>query len=157
MKNKKELNKKHQHFKFSDEDVTHVFNSPSKLAIFVGVFVTIIICVVILVTLDLNKKRQSKQEIQVNLVEEYSSQAGEILNTFLVDRKKDEFLENDFCQQTIDSTASQILNLIVPTDYKEFHLKLVILLDQEMKNCEEKDEKILQELDLSWEELISQL
>ena len=35
--------------------------------------------------------------------------------------------------------------------------RLIILLDKEMKNCEEKDEKILQELDANWEELIKDL
>ncbi len=131
----------HKHFKMSDESSHHIFNHHHKIAIFIAVFVTIILCVIILI--QLNLKQENNQQIKqteqiateqkkVELQNNYENEVKTILNNYLNLRIAEEF----DCKSEVSSTVNKILNLVVPVEYKKFHLELVVLLDKENANCE---------------------
>lgn len=146
-----------KHFKLTDTDL---FQSPVKLAIFVAVFVTVILCTVILIQLDMKDGGINLAEVfhkkqpVIALSDNYQNQVSQILNDYLLIRNGQEFNQSEFCQNSVNQTVVKILDLKVPVDYKEFHLKLVVLLDKESKNCAEQDEMTKGELGEEWDELL---
>ncbi len=151
-----------KHFKLTDKDIHHIFNSPSKIAIFVAVFVTIVLCVFVLIQMDLKTSKksvqilsqaeQTKSDAQAVMIDNYKKEVKNILSKYLLQRKKKEFSASKACQSLVNQTVEQVLNLTVPVDYKEFHLKLVVLLDKENKNCSTG----AGELDEEWKELLNE-
>lgn len=144
-----------KHFKLTDSDL---FESPTKLAIFIAVFVTVILCTLVLIQLDINNRTTSvevanQQAEQVDLVEDYKSGMKVVLNNFLLQRTEEEFEIVENYQNLVNQTLEKVLNLRVPADYKEFHLKLVVLLDKEIQNIE--DGGLGKELEVEWNELLS--
>lgn len=132
----------------SDESSHHIFNHNHKIAIFVAVFVTIILCAIILIQQDSGKTQNTINKIQektevIELENNYSSQVKVILQNYLDARSS----ENFNCLQEVNLTVTDVLNLTVPLHLKAFHLELVILLDKEKNNCETQS----QDLDDDWE------
>lgn len=153
--------KTHSHFRFTESDLSHIFQSPGKIALFVAVFVTTILCTLVLIQMDLQREEKSVQILsqadqierdkQMVMVENYEKETREILNNYLLQRTKPEFAKPEACQSLFNQTVEQVLNLVVPADYKEFHLQLVILLDKESQDCLEGDK-----LDEEWKELLEE-
>ena len=54
------MNKKHFHFKLSDKSVENIFKNPWKLAIFIGVFATIVLCAVVLIKVNAEQESTKK-------------------------------------------------------------------------------------------------
>ena len=52
----------HKHFKMSDESSHHLFYHHHKIAIFIAVFVTIILCVIILIQIDFKQNNLDNAE-----------------------------------------------------------------------------------------------
>ncbi len=152
-----------KHFKLTDSDLSHIFKSPIKLAIFIAVFATVILCVVILIQLDLksqnNIKRtenfQNKIQSQTSPVKNYQTNVKKILDDFLSQRTQEEFKNPKNYKNLASQTLKKILNLTVPADYKEFHLRLVVLLDKEIQNCL-KSGSMNKELEKRWNKLLSE-
>jgi len=136
----------------SDESSHHLFYHHHKIAIFIAVFVTIILCVIILIQIDFKQNNldnaeqviaeQKKQESENN----YSSQVKSVLQNYLDLRSQ----ENFNCEIQVPKTVTQILNLTVPLHLKVFHLELIILLDKEKNNCQTQS----QNLDLDWQNFL---
>ncbi|MBU4360799.1 hypothetical protein KKA66_03045 [Patescibacteria group bacterium] len=141
----------HKHFKVSDENTHHLIQHPGKLILFVAVFVTIILCVVILIQQDSKQNQEiiKQEEIKkesVQIENSYTDQVKIILQNYLDARSAEDFN----CAQQVNSTVSQVLNLTVPIHLKEFHLELVVLLDKENANCETQSE----DLDSEWQDFL---
>lgn len=151
--------KTHNHFKLTDQDLSHIFNTPGKLTLFVAVFVTVILCTLILIQMDLQREEKSvqilsqadqiKRDNQLVMIENYEKETRQILNSYLQKRTEPKFASPETCQSLVNQTITQVLNLIVPVDYKEFHLQLVVLLDKENQACLEGDK-----LDEEWSGLL---
>ena len=146
----------------SDKNVHHIFKQTHKIAIFVAVFATVLLSVGILVWLGnktndvqyahlVAKKSQPTLKVvdQAQLISEHKKNIKQILAKYLMRRK--EVKTN--CQQLIGLTVQQVLNLTVPTDFKGFHLKLVVLLDKENSICN-KTGKFDENLDSEWKVLL---
>jgi hypothetical protein len=118
MKENKNKNQ-HKHFKMTDE-ISEFFSSHKKIAIFVAVFLTIVLCMVILVINDKRIENKNTNYLVVNekvSSNEYKIEAKQILEDFLQGEKSQEI------------TLENLLNLKVPAEYKDFHLDAVIYLE----------------------------
>ena len=146
-----------KNFKLSDEDPTHIFDSHKKIAIFVAIFITVILCVVILLLVDENNKKSKNNFVEnaqkkVELINEYKKEVKQIIKDFLVKRDLDEFKTKEDYQNFISSTLKNVLNLKVSVEFKDFHLNLVILLDKEIQN----DGDLSAELEDEWNKLLDE-
>ncbi len=148
---------KHQHFKLTDKNVHHIFQSPKKLALFVAVFVTVILCAVIVaIYTNPNKGLDNligPQQKIIALKNDYEKEFKEVLNTFLKERERENFVKEDFCRATVTQTINKILDLTVPLEYKELQLSAVILLDKESQDCPAGKNQLKEELAEEWEKI----
>lgn len=152
----------HKNFRLTDAELTHFFASPLRFAVFIAVFVTIILCVAVLIQVELlNNKKVTNLEIikqltisQTDIELQYKQSVKGILNEYLQQRTQESFFNSATCIQFINSTVNKILGLTVSPSYKDFHLKLIVIFDQENKNCG-TSEKINKELEKSWSDLLN--
>lgn len=146
-----------KHFKLTNSDL---FESPGKLMVFIAVFVTVILCAVILIQYDLNSKKASPCVVELessktDLTQDYVDQIKIILNEFLTKKNEQEFKTQQSYSILISQIMARVMNLTVPVDYKDFHLKLVVLLDKEKQNIAE-DGSVGEELEIGWNEFLSE-
>ncbi len=162
---KENKNKQHKHFKFSEDKLSDNFDDHKKVAVWVGVFLILILCAVILIFIDWQEQKQnlnaSQEELNKNqnvlaIKENYEKEAKKIIEDYTALRDTQEMLVEHTCLVKVDYTLEKVFALVVPTEYKDFHLALVILLDKEKQACadytQEKDE-----LDGEWEEFINSM
>jgi len=145
-----------KHFKLTNSDL---FESPGKLMIFIAVFVTVILCAVILIQYDLNSKKASPDVVELessktDLIQDYVDQIKIILNEFLTKKNGQEFKTQQSYSVLISQVVVRVMNLTVPVDYKDFHLELVVLLDKEKQNITE-DGSMGKELETGWNEFLN--
>lgn len=155
------MNKDHKHFKFTENSLSHVFEDHRKIAVWLGVFLILILCAVILLFVDsknniikFTKDGDNKTKNVLAIKQNYEKETKKVLGDYIQVRNSEEMLEQEKCQEEINSTFEKILNLIVPAEYKELHLKTVVLLDKESSNCNSY-EKIKEELSSDWKELFN--
>lgn len=153
----------HQHFKMTERDVSHIFSSHKKMAIFIAVMITVCFSAFLLV---LNDKKEPANQVIVaeeksfnenqddsSIKEKYQTAVKKIVADYLVQRK--DFKDKDLliCQTAIKQTVESIMQLVVPAEFKKFHLELVIAMDQENNYCSLKNSFEDKEANLVWDEL----
>jgi len=155
------LEKKHQHFKLRDENTGHLLKHPGKLALLIGVALTVIICALIVAwgqtdfqknnsPATINSPATSNSE---QLKTDYQTSAALIIKEYW--SKRASLIEDtDLCLQTLNQTAGNLLNLTVARDFKELQLKLVILLDGDKNSCQTGQEKWPSPSTAAWQDLL---
>ncbi|HPL95273.1 MAG TPA: hypothetical protein PLF15_00625 [bacterium] len=152
---------KHQHFKMSDENVQHLLKHPGKLALFIGVILTVLICALIVAWGQTKSQKSDSPASSIpqkiltteELKADYQKSVASIIREYW-SKRPDLIAEADICLQTINQTASQLLNLTVTKDFKELQLKLVILLDGDKNNCQTGQEKWPLHSTAAWQDLL---
>jgi predicted PurR-regulated permease PerM len=135
---KTKIKKINKHFKFSLTEFHNLFSHNFRF--FIYTLLTIFLLLFIGLVFNLNSRlvhitsqvqnihQIINQENKTIILSNYESESKEILNTFLN--------SNQACQERAQKALEQTLELIVPSEHKDFHLELVILLDKTLTNCE---------------------
>lgn len=164
LKNKPEMEKKeHKHFKITEKDASHVFSVKKNFLIFVLVMFIIFLSAFILI---LNNKKYYKNELiiaeekslkenqdTISLKEKYQSEVKKDVLEYLEKRKTFAPDNESFCQETIRTMVEKIMQLVVPTEFKKFHLELVVAMDKESGYCLLENGFTTPEANLIWDEL----
>ena len=147
----------HSSFKMTEKNVSCLFSSRNGLTLLLIVFVVIVLCMAILTQLDRKNKdiqqpvlEKDNEKITQEL-EQYPNLVKDIIIAHQSNQKSNNYLKTTTCQNYVDDALDKVLDLRVPNEYKEFHLKLVILLDKERTLCGQTDLN----LNLEWEEFLS--
>lgn len=135
----------HQHFKMTDTNVSHFFCSPKKMAILIAVAMIVCICALVIFFNDKKTPQQSlvvpeeksfnENQDNANLNEKYQIEAKKIVSEYLEQRKNFNNENDNTCQNVIKKTAEKVMQLVVPAEFKKFHLELVVALDKENEYC----------------------
>ena len=148
------------HFKLEDSNLGDIFHSPSKLTIFIAVFVVIVSCTIVLIKIDMHNMTAPAKSAKLSdeknlLIQSYTNEVKSAVNNFLAKRADNGFADQQAYADLINQTVGKILNLTVPVDYKEFHLKLVVLLDKESQNVN-KNGSLGNGLEKEWNEFLNE-
>ena len=157
------MNKNHKHFKLTEKNLSHIFEDHKKIAVWVAVFLVLILCVIILLFVDsenrvikFSEDGENKIKNVLAIKENYEKQIKQILSNYIAIRESSEMLNKEYCKESVQKVFNDVLNLTVPVEYKDLHLRLVILLDKENLACgdyqHEKDK-----LNKEWEKIINTL
>lgn len=155
--------KKHQHFKMTDDNVHHLLNHPGKLAFFVAVFLTVLICAALIACWQKTNIKDfpqifQKKELPKNqeeLKSAYQSIATQTISNYW--QQRGQLIKNkELCLKTLNETASNLLNLIVTKEFKELQLKLIILLDNDKNTCQANKSSWPSETTASWQKILNQ-
>lgn len=154
--------KPHQHFKMSDEHAHHFVTRPHKLALLIGIFLTIVLCVAVIVFL--NHKNQNNvsnsvpaeippvdQSVLTNL---YKNNLTVIVQNYLSAWSTID-TDAQACLSLVNTSATQVLNLTVPKDFKELQLKLIIILDQQKTYCQALTESTATIVQNDWQKILT--
>ncbi|HPA25336.1 MAG TPA: hypothetical protein PLK76_01075 [bacterium] len=152
----------HQHFKMTERDVSHFFSSRKNIAIFVAVVITVCFSSWFLINNDKTSNYQivvpaeksfKENQDDVSLKEKYQTEVKKIVLDYLEQRKNIAKNDLDNCQTIIKQTAEKIMQLMVPAEFKKFHLELVIAVDKENNYCVDPKVFANPESNVVWDEL----
>lgn len=162
-----EKNNPHRHFRMTEKDFEHIFSSGKKMAILIFVALVVCLCVVLLLISEktnnnnesvvvADEKSFMENQDSINLKEKYQMEVRKIILKYLEQRK--ELKGNDLsnCQIIVKQTVEQIMQLVVPAEFKKFHLELVIAMDKENNDCLDKDSWESPEVKEFWDEFKQQ-
>lgn len=164
MNNNLDNSKTHRHFRLTEKDASHLLRSPGKVALFVALALTVFLCLFFIVR-SANKANNNlvlpeNNSLNVNQialpdVNEYKTAVREIVTNYLDKTKLTK--DTSSCQKNVSDNVNKILNLTVPLELKVFHLRLVVLLDQENKLCLNFSDKATKEkITDGWQKLLDE-
>lgn len=157
---------KHRHFKMSDQDVSHIFSSPQKISFFIIIFIIIVACVYFIV--KTNKPNNQNQIIlpaenqnndatdSTRLSDTYQEQIKKIIPNYLSKRNSLNSEDAVACSNLIKDTATEVMQLTVPAEFKKLHLQLAVAIDQDNILCANEELNTANDKKNDWQVILNQ-